>query len=182
SLDHRYSRPARWDAAPTGLQISFIGIKGTEPIGGDTSVVFALDAGFDPYSFRPSSGPGSAHANAGTPQDQQTSWADSSRAGQWYNGNGYVGLSSPSYVSIPAELPDVRWCPRIRSDGRLLRLLAHRLAGTNLRRRQYRKLQAHDVAEISAHGGPGPRGGDLAVRWLRAEQRLQWRLPGRGGR
>ena len=97
----RYSRSSsRWDLAPNGLQNSFIGIKGTEPIGGDTSVVFALDAGFDPYSFRPSSGAGSAHANAGTPQDQQTSWADSSRAGQWYNGNGYVGFSSKSFGTL----------------------------------------------------------------------------------
>src|SRR5258707_11136917 len=48
----RYSRSSsRWDVAPNGLQNSFIGIKGTEPIGGDTSVVFALDAGFDPYSL-----------------------------------------------------------------------------------------------------------------------------------
>src|SRR6266403_2850613 len=85
----RYSQGPRWSLAPNGLQNSFIGIKGTEPIGGNTSAVFALDAGFDPYSFKLSSGPGSAHSQAGTPQDQQTSWADSSRAGQWYNGNGY---------------------------------------------------------------------------------------------
>jgi predicted porin len=99
-LVQRYSRSSRWDIAPNGLQNSSIGIKGTEPIGGNTSVVFALDAGFDPYSFKLSSGPGSAAHNAGVPQDQQTSWADSSRAGQWYNGNGYVGLSSPSYGTL----------------------------------------------------------------------------------
>src|SRR6266481_4343239 len=96
----RYSRSSRWDLAPNGLQNSFIGIKGTEPIGGNTSVVFALDAGFDPYSFKLSNGPGSAAHNAGVPQNQQTSWADSSRAGQWYNGNGYVGLSSPTYGTL----------------------------------------------------------------------------------
>src|SRR6266478_9113715 len=97
----RYSRSSsRWDVAPNGLQNSFIGIKGTEPIGGNTSVVFALDAGFDPYSFKLSNGPGSAAHNAGVPQNQQTSWADSSRAGQWYNGNGYVGLSSRSYGTL----------------------------------------------------------------------------------
>src|SRR4029077_9407379 len=44
----RYSQGSRWSLAPNGLQNSFIGIKGTEPIAGDTSVVFALDAGFDP--------------------------------------------------------------------------------------------------------------------------------------
>jgi hypothetical protein len=47
-LVQRYSRSARWDIAPNGLQNSFIGIKGNTPIGGNTSVVFALDAGFDP--------------------------------------------------------------------------------------------------------------------------------------
>jgi hypothetical protein len=97
----RYSRPSsRWDVAPNGLQNSFIGIKGNKLVGGDTSAVFALDAGFDPYSFKFSNGPGSAAHNAGVPQDQQTSWADSSRAGQWYNGNGYVGFSSPSYGTL----------------------------------------------------------------------------------
>jgi hypothetical protein len=68
--------------------------------GAVTSVVFALDAGFDPYSFKLSNGPGSVAHNAGVPQNQQTSWADSSRAGQWYNGNGYVGVSSPSYGTL----------------------------------------------------------------------------------
>jgi len=37
-----------WGAAPNALSQSIIGIKGTEPIGGNTSLVFALDAGFDP--------------------------------------------------------------------------------------------------------------------------------------
>jgi predicted porin len=101
-LVQRYSRSARWDLAPNGLQNSFIGIKGTEPIAGDTSLVFALDAGFDPYSLKLTNGPGSAAHNAGVPQDQQTSWADSSRAGQFYNGNGYIGVSSPTYGTLTA--------------------------------------------------------------------------------
>jgi len=97
----RYSRSSsRWDVAPNGLQNSFIGIKGNTPIGANTSVVFALDAGFDPYSFKFSNGPGSVAHNAGVPQDQQTSFADSSRAGQWYNGNGYVGFSSTTYGTL----------------------------------------------------------------------------------
>jgi predicted porin len=99
-LVQKYSRSPRWDIAPNGLTNSFIGIKGTEPIGANTSLVFALDAGFDPYSLRFSNGPGSAAHNAGVPLNQQTSWADSSRAGQWYNGQGYVGFSSPSYGTL----------------------------------------------------------------------------------
>src|SRR6266436_3327400 len=68
-LVQKYSRSSRWDIAPNGLQNSFIGIKGAEPIGGNISVVFALDAGFDPYSFKLSNGPGSDAANAGIPQN-----------------------------------------------------------------------------------------------------------------
>ena len=59
-----------------------------------------LDAGFDPYSLRLSNGPGSIAANAGTPQNRQTAYSDSSRAGQWFNGQGYVGVSSPTYGTL----------------------------------------------------------------------------------
>jgi predicted porin len=89
-----------WGPAPNALTNSFIGIKGTEPIGGNFSVVFALDAGFDPYSFRFSNGPGSVAANAGIPQNFATAYSDSSRAGQFFNGQGYVGISSPTYGTL----------------------------------------------------------------------------------
>jgi predicted porin len=82
------------------LTNSTIGIKGTQPIGGDFSAVFAVDAGFDPYSLQLSNGPGSVAANAGFPQTHQTAYADSSRAGQFYNGVGYVGVSSPTYGTL----------------------------------------------------------------------------------
>ena len=91
---------ALFGPAPNALTNSFIGIKGTEPIGGNVSVVFALDAGFDPYSLRFSNGPGSIAANAGVPQNLATAYSDSSRAGQWFNGQGYVGLSSPTYGTL----------------------------------------------------------------------------------
>jgi hypothetical protein len=77
----KMNRSPLWGLAPNALSQSTIGIKGTEPIGGNFSFVFAVDAGFDPYSFRLSNGPGSAAANAGIPLNQQTAWGDSSRAG-----------------------------------------------------------------------------------------------------
>src|SRR5436309_9204312 len=58
-LIQKQNNSALWGPAPNALTNSFIGIKGTEPIGGNVSVVFALDAGFDPYSLRFSNGPGS---------------------------------------------------------------------------------------------------------------------------
>jgi predicted porin len=99
-LIQKQNRSPRWSLAPNALSNSAIGIKGTEPIGGNVSVVFALDAGFDLYSLRLSNGPGSVAANAGVPQNHQTAYADSSRAGQWYNGQGYIGVSSPTYGTL----------------------------------------------------------------------------------
>src|SRR5712672_3652665 len=99
-LIQKQNNLALWSPAPNALTNSFIGIKGTEPIGGNVSVVFALDAGFDPYSLRFSNGPGSVAANAGIPQNFATAYSDSSRAGQWFNGQGYVGVSSPTYGTL----------------------------------------------------------------------------------
>jgi predicted porin len=99
-LIQKQNNSALWGPAPNALTNSFIGIKGTKPIGGDVSVVFALDAGFDPYSLRFSNGPGSVAANAGIPQNFATAYADSSRAGQFFNGQGYVGVSSPTYGTL----------------------------------------------------------------------------------
>src|SRR5258705_2298941 len=99
-LIQKQNNSALWGPAPNALTNSFIGIKGTEPIGGNVSVVFALDAGFDPYSLRFSNGPGSIAANAGIPQNLATAYSDSSRAGQWFNGQGYVGVSSPTYGTL----------------------------------------------------------------------------------
>ena len=99
-LIQKQNRGATWSVAPNALSNSFIGIKGNEPIAKDLSVVFDLDAGFDPASLRLSNGPGSDAGDAGIPQNRQTAYADSSRAGQWYNGQGYVGLSSPTYGTL----------------------------------------------------------------------------------
>jgi predicted porin len=99
-LVQKQNNNAIWGPAANALTNSFIGIKGTEPIGGNVSVVFALDAGFDPYSLRFSDGPGAVAANAGIPQNLATAYSDSSRAGQWYNGVGYVGVSSPTYGTL----------------------------------------------------------------------------------
>src|SRR6266403_2648828 len=111
-LIQKQNNSAPWGPAPNALTNSFIGIKGTEPIGGNLSVVFALDAGFDPYSLRFSNGPGSIAANAGIPQNLATAYSDSSRAGQWYNGQGYVGVSSPTYGTLTVfRQNSLTWMP-----------------------------------------------------------------------
>jgi predicted porin len=99
-LIQRMNRSPMFGLAPNALTQSAIGIKGTEPIGNGFSFVFALDAGFDPYSLRFANGPHSVYVDRGVPLNQQDANADSSRAGQWYNGVGYAGISSPTYGTL----------------------------------------------------------------------------------
>jgi len=99
-LIQKQNRSPMWSLAANGLSNSFVGIKGTKPISENFSVVFDLDAGFDPYSGLFSNGPGSIWENNGSPQNQQHAWSDSARAGQFYNGQGYVGVSSPTYGTL----------------------------------------------------------------------------------
>jgi predicted porin len=94
-LIQKYSNRPRWDLAPNGLTQSNIGIKGQEPLAAGWNFVFDLQAGFDPYSLHLANGPHSVAQNAGIPLTNQDSSADSSRAGQFYNSVGYLGVSSP---------------------------------------------------------------------------------------
>jgi predicted porin len=94
-LIQKYSNRPRWDLAPNGLTQSNIGIKGKEPLAEGWAFIFDLQAGFDPYSLQFANGPHSVAQNAGIPLTSQNSYADSSRAGQFYNSVGYLGVSSP---------------------------------------------------------------------------------------
>jgi predicted porin len=90
----------RWGVAPNALTNSNIGIKGNEEFAPGWAFIFDLQAGFDPYTFRLSDGPGSIAQNAGVPLTRQTANTDSSRAGQFYNSVGYMGVSSPTYGTL----------------------------------------------------------------------------------
>ena len=94
-LIQKYSNRPRWDLAPNGLSKSNIGIKGKEPLAPGWAFIFDLQAGFDPYSLQFANGPHSVVQNAGVPLTSQNSGADFSRAGQFYNSVGYLGVSSP---------------------------------------------------------------------------------------
>jgi predicted porin len=83
-----------WLATPNGLSQSNIGIKGKEAITSGLDFVFDLNFGFDPYSLSSADAPASLRSNNGVPLALQNTNADSSRAGQFYNGVGYAGFSS----------------------------------------------------------------------------------------
>jgi len=94
-LLQKNSNRALLGLAPNALSQSNIGIKGNEPFAPGWAFIFDLQAGFDPYSLQLANGPGSVAQNAGVPLTIQNSNADSSRAGQFYNSLGYLGVSSP---------------------------------------------------------------------------------------
>jgi predicted porin len=91
---------ALWSLAPNGLSQSNIGIKGNEPLAQGWAFVFDLQYGFDPYSLKAANGPRSVAENAGIPLTSQDSNADTSRAGQFYNSVGYMGISSTTYGTL----------------------------------------------------------------------------------
>jgi predicted porin len=96
----KYSNRALWGVAPNALSNSNIGVKGNKEFAPGWNFVFDLQAGFDPYSLRFSDGPRSVAHNAGVPLTDQITNADSSRAGQFYNSLGYLGVSSPTYGTL----------------------------------------------------------------------------------
>ncbi len=89
-----------WTLAPNGLSQSALGVQIKEPLDLGWSFLAQLDAGFDPYSLRFANGPGSNFFNSGVPVNQQTTNSDSSRAGQFYNGAGFVGVGSDTYGTL----------------------------------------------------------------------------------
>ncbi len=94
------SNHSQWNMAPNGLSQSVIGLRGNEEVVKDWAFVFDLEAGFNPYSMKLADGPGSLKENAGVPLDQQNTNGDSSRAGQFYNSQGYLGVASKTYGTL----------------------------------------------------------------------------------
>jgi predicted porin len=99
-LISKNSNRALWGLAPNALTQSNIGIRGKEPLASGWDFVFDLQAGFDPYSLQFANGPHSEAQNAGVPLTNQSTNSDSSRAGQFYNSVGFLGVSSPTYGTL----------------------------------------------------------------------------------
>ena len=96
----KMNRTAMWGLAPSGLSQSNIGVQIKEPLGQGWSFVGQLEAGFDPYSLRLASSPGSEWSNRGVPLDLQSTNGDSSRAGQFYNSLGFAGVSNATWGTL----------------------------------------------------------------------------------
>jgi predicted porin len=91
---------------PNGLGQSLVGLKGTEPIASDWSLVFDAETDFDPYSLERANGPKSLVENNTSSLDIQTASGDSSRAGQLFNTVAYAGVSHPTFGALTVGRQD----------------------------------------------------------------------------
>src|SRR6202043_3742022 len=96
----KMNRAPIWTLSPNALSQSNLGIQVKEPLAAGWSLVGQLEGGFDPYSLQFADSPHSEFKNIGVPVNQQTTSGDSSRAGQFYNSFGYVGLNSDAYGTL----------------------------------------------------------------------------------
>jgi hypothetical protein len=84
-----------------------VGLKMKQDLGriglSDWSLIGVLEAGISPYSGMFNNGPRSLADNNARPAGNypwQNRNADSSRAGQWDNSQGYLGISNPVYGTL----------------------------------------------------------------------------------
>ncbi|MEP6941156.1 MAG: porin [Rudaea sp.] len=78
----------------SGLSQSRLGLRGKENVTDGLDFIFNAEMGFNPTSGRLSDGPASLIHNNGVALTSQKSAADSSRAGQLFNGPAFAGFSS----------------------------------------------------------------------------------------
>jgi predicted porin len=100
SVISKTSQGPKFQMVPNGLSQSNIGIKGKEEFAPGWSFIFDANMGFDPYSLQLSNGPKSLVQNNNLTQINQSTNSDSSRAGQWDNTRGYIGLSNSTFGAL----------------------------------------------------------------------------------
>ncbi len=98
----KQSHGPRWLWTPNGISQSVVGINMKEAIPWlpGWSLVGALETEFDPYSGNLVNGPRSLVQNNGLPLVLQSANSDSSRAGQFDNSVGYLGLSNLTFGTL----------------------------------------------------------------------------------
>jgi predicted porin len=99
-LISKQSNGPKWLWSPNNINQSVIGVKMSEPIGYGWSIVGTMEAGFDPPSGYLANSQRSQVINNGKVLALQSANGDSSRAGQWDNSQGFLGLSNPVYGTV----------------------------------------------------------------------------------
>jgi hypothetical protein len=130
SLVNRNGNESRWLIAPNNLAQTGLGIKGKEEVLDGWYVVFNASTGINPQSGQLANASATNIANNGLPRGSYSEAIDGARAGQPFNDEFYGGASSDSsgHADLrPATRARHRCDARLRSGGRLVCLLVHRL-------------------------------------------------------
>jgi predicted porin len=101
-LISKQSNGAKWLWSPNNINQSVVGVKMLEPLGGGWSLVGAVEAGFDPLSGYLADSQRAQVMNNGKALVLQSANGDSSRAGQWDNSQGFLGVSHPGFGTLTA--------------------------------------------------------------------------------
>jgi len=88
--------------APNALSQSNVGIKIKEEFTPGWSLVGDVNTGFDPYTLQLANGPGPMLQNNENILPLQNANGDSSRAAQWDNTRGYLGVSNATFGTLTA--------------------------------------------------------------------------------
>ena len=94
------SQSGRWSWFPNAQSTSVVGVKLEEQLYQDWLLIGAVELGYNPYSLMLINGPRSLADNNLNSAAFQTAHGDSSRAGQWDNSQGFVGVSNKTYGTV----------------------------------------------------------------------------------
>jgi predicted porin len=94
------SNESQTSIAPSGLSQSKVGLRGKETINDDIAFVFNGEVGFNPQSGKLADAPRSLIHNNGIALTEQKTAGDGSRAGQFFNGQAWAGLSSKTWGTL----------------------------------------------------------------------------------
>jgi predicted porin len=96
----RNSGKGAWLWSPNGASTSTLGVKIEEKIVDQWKFIAVAETGFNPYSLNLINGPQSIADNNRNRIINQRTQFDTSRAGQWDNGQGFFGVSNPTYGTL----------------------------------------------------------------------------------
>jgi predicted porin len=100
SLVNRNGNHSQFLIAPNNLSQTGLGIRGKEEVAPDWFAVFNVSTGFNPQSGQLANLAATNTSNAGLPRKSYSFAGDGARAGQIFNDELYVGLSSPTYGAL----------------------------------------------------------------------------------
>ena len=113
SLVNRNGNHSQFLIAPNNLSQTGLGIRGKEELAPGWFAVFNASTGINPQSGQLANLAATNTADIGLPRSRYTFAGDGARAGQAFNDELYVGISSIQFGTLTAGLASARWGPTL---------------------------------------------------------------------